>query len=659
MRIVFARVSAALCVLGGLASFAAACTLVEPMDEYTSGAGNTGDAGAQTDGTATPDHEAGPITTPDGSDATVTSCTETDTKSCNGVCHSIFDPQFGCGATSCDPCTLANAAVDGCESSGACRLGACLTGYADCNGIAGDGCEAKLSDDKDNCGTCKTKCDDVLPNGGGQCVGGKCQVSTCATGFADCNASSADGCEVDTQTDVAHCGTCATACPTVSNTTFACSSGSCHVSTCQSGYLDCDAVEATGCECGHAHATVHCVAPSDPDAGAGATCALTSCNGTYADCNGNLAQDGCEVDTSNDSNNCGTCGFSCEQGACVGGRCQPKQIIGSQGNPGQLVLDLDYAYWSNYGASGINGSIYRVRKDAVNPTLIAGGNDTSENSAWGIATGDATSSVYWTTYSATSHVGTSLKIGGAKSVIANATGRLRGAALDGTYLYWANYEQSAILRQNIAIAGAPVETVAITGTNGAFVSRPNTITFDASSVYWTNEGTAGTPTTSGVPTSVTGTGSVVSVTKASIGTATPAFTTLASNQDKPRGLVVDDTFAYFTNVGTAANSGQLARVGKDATGLTVIASGLGTPREVALCTGTGCASDPYLYVSTYAGGTILRVAKTAPAASPMTTLASGQKGPLGIATDAKYIFWANYGTTGVADGTIMKLVKQP
>ena len=102
-----------------------------------------------------------------------------------------------------------------------------------------------------------------------------------------------------------------------------------------------------------------------------------------------------------------------------------------------------------------------------------------------------------------------------------------------------------------------------------------------------------------------------------------------------------------------------ARVGKDATGLTIIASGLGTPREVALCTGTGCASDPYLYVSTYAGGTILRVAKTAPAASAMTMLASGQKGPLGIATDAKYIFWANYGTTGVADGTIMKLVKQP
>ena len=42
-----------------------------------------------------------------------------------------------------------------------------------------------------------------------------------------------------------------------------------------------------------------------------------------------------------------------------------------------------------------------------------------------------------------------------------------------------------------------------------------------------------------------------------------------------------------------------------------------------------------------------------------TTLATGQKSPLGIAADANYVFWAAYGTNGQADGAIMKLVKQP
>jgi hypothetical protein len=44
--------------------------------------------------------------------------------------------------------------------------------------------------------------------------------------------------------------------------------------------------------------------------GAGGSCAVASCNGTFQDCN-TLPGDGCESDTTTDANNCGACGTVC------------------------------------------------------------------------------------------------------------------------------------------------------------------------------------------------------------------------------------------------------------------------------------------------------------------------------------------------------------
>lgn len=44
------------------------------------------------------------------------------------------------------------------------------------------------------------------------CVSGACAHGACNTGFADCNGTLADGCEIDTRVDPAHCGSCTTAC---------------------------------------------------------------------------------------------------------------------------------------------------------------------------------------------------------------------------------------------------------------------------------------------------------------------------------------------------------------------------------------------------------------------------------------------------------------
>ncbi len=67
-----------------------------------------------------------------------------------------------------------------------------------------------------------------------------------------------------------------------------------------------------------------------PNASAGCAmdgaCALFACDFGYGDCNGDYS-DGCEVDLSADTNNCGGCGFTCGANApCNGGLCD--QIVG-------------------------------------------------------------------------------------------------------------------------------------------------------------------------------------------------------------------------------------------------------------------------------------------------------------------------------------------
>src|SRR6185295_2865580 len=58
---------------------------------------------------------------------------------------------------------------------------------------------------------------------------------------------------------------------------------------------------ACGKSCAPAHADATCAA---------GTCGITGCQGTFADCNGVVA-DGCEVDTASDPGHCGGCDVAC------------------------------------------------------------------------------------------------------------------------------------------------------------------------------------------------------------------------------------------------------------------------------------------------------------------------------------------------------------
>lgn len=162
--------------------------------------------------------------------------------------------------------------------------------------------------------------------GGGN--GGSTGTVTCDPGFADCDKNPANGCEVNLTTDAIHCGTCEISCTVgADNALGVCIQGACSFA-CNSGYANCDQDVSNGCEvnlqnniencgyCGNA-----CTSQDGtPMQCLGGACSL-QCSDNKQDCNQNAA-DGCEVDTSNDPKNCGSCGNSCDGGKCVQGTCE-------------------------------------------------------------------------------------------------------------------------------------------------------------------------------------------------------------------------------------------------------------------------------------------------------------------------------------------------
>jgi hypothetical protein len=260
----------------------------------------------------------------DGDEAEAAQSCGPGTKLCNTSCVSNSDPATGCAGASCAPCVLPHASTT-CGVTGECAVLVCGSGYDDCDTMAANGCEAVLSSDVGNCGSCGRACagDSVLSK---QCAGGLC-VSTCSLGHANCSypfAGTDDGCEVAANN--IHCSSCANDC-TKQGSGFTCgapvagqcgctadgdcrvmgSMGTCDVAT---GRCICDVT----CQSGEA-----CRRISGPDVD------VCSCNGGNA-CGANQtccqSPAGCR-NLQTDPASCGGCGRSCPSGFfCSTGQCQ-------------------------------------------------------------------------------------------------------------------------------------------------------------------------------------------------------------------------------------------------------------------------------------------------------------------------------------------------
>jgi hypothetical protein len=280
----------------------------------------TGGAGGATGGTA----GAGGAGGAGGS----TGC-PTGQKTCNGTCVNTNDPAFGCAATVCDPCVIANAEVQCAPSptppSPACALLKCNTGFFNCNTDLTDGCEQTI-DTVAHCGSCNRACD-TTESTAATCSASKC-VHTCNAGFGDCSQPLSpvadNGCETNFNTSATSCGACGNNCASQGLAPgFVCNAGACGCSTNEQCKVGGDASAAV---CNTTTGVCSCSGTTcDP----GEACiksgpsSVCRCNGT-TDCTSGQTccpTTGCK-NLQTDSANCGGCGKVCPTGTtCTAGSC--------------------------------------------------------------------------------------------------------------------------------------------------------------------------------------------------------------------------------------------------------------------------------------------------------------------------------------------------
>ncbi|MSP59574.1 MAG: hypothetical protein EXR72_04390 [Myxococcales bacterium] len=151
-----------------------------------------------------------------------------------------------------------------------------------------------------------------------------CVTLACNQPLADCNMNPNDACEINTATDLLHCGGCGKACPAIANGVASCVNG---------------------------------------------VCGIASCNANFANCDANLAN-GCEASLLSDKNNCAKCGTVCPQNqTCTNGKCAvgvtwgPMHTFvglttdhyitqgGCSAGGGNMAIDADYFCKHFYGAT--------------------------------------------------------------------------------------------------------------------------------------------------------------------------------------------------------------------------------------------------------------------------------------------------------------------
>ena len=221
--------------------------------------------------------------------------------------------------------------------NGACVQTSCPGDEVFCKQDNENVCTDVNGDDVDNCGTCDYRCPEYLPDLHAlvtSCNEGRCMYY-CEDGYDNCGESGykEDIACYDLQNDSNHCGNCFNACAEG----YTCQEGDCILTYCpNTGEEVCTVSSNRVCVQTHGTDSSNCGGCfKQCDATAGKGGVLTGCLGGVCQygCSPGLSQCGkpeapiC-LDTSNDKNNCGSCGNSCATTVsggtltgCVSGQC--------------------------------------------------------------------------------------------------------------------------------------------------------------------------------------------------------------------------------------------------------------------------------------------------------------------------------------------------
>lgn len=257
--------------------------------------------------------------------------------SCNSIADDGCETLLASSTSHCGACGNACAAGQIC-AGGTCMASTCGAGTGNCDGNAGNGCETSLSNDPNNCGSCGNVCS--FGNASPQCSGGSCSLGACVSGFGNCDGNAGNGCETPLGNDPGNCGACGNGC-SFANASAGCSGGSCQFGGCNGGFGNCDGNAGNGCETDLSRSLGNCGACGNGCSIAngaaicsGGVCGVDSCVGGYANCNG-LVGDGCESRIDSDPNNCGACGRVCSAFGA--------QSVGCSGSTCTMVCDDNHA----------------------------------------------------------------------------------------------------------------------------------------------------------------------------------------------------------------------------------------------------------------------------------------------------------------------------
>jgi len=340
-----------------------------------------------------------------------------DFRDCDGAAANGCEIDVRSSPTHCGSCGTICAPPANASASCAARVCgfSCTAPFGDCDGLAGNGCERNTSSDVLNCGACGTACA-ASANATTTCTSRMCGYS-CTAPFSDCDGVASNGCERNTQTDAMNCGACGSACAALANATPTCTATGCGYA-CIAPFVDCNGLAADGCERNTQTDIANC-------GSCGTICpgranAMTSCGGTgcgfscamgFDDCDA-LPATGCEVLLATTAAHCGLCGNACATGrSCVASTCQgwtpvsPTAAPGARTNHTAVWTGTEMIVWG-----GENSTAFLGDGGRYNPTtnawtaMSATGAPSGRRSHTAVWTG--TEMIVWGGYGATGWVNT-------------------------------------------------------------------------------------------------------------------------------------------------------------------------------------------------------------------------------------------------------------